>query len=72
MKLVNIVHVGLVKEIDYEKARVKVRMGELLTTWLLWITCQAGEEKSWPPLSLDEHNNENGWKGQYIKGYQKN
>jgi phage baseplate assembly protein gpV len=67
MKLMNIVHIGLVKEKDYEKARVRVKMGEFLTNWLLWITCHAGEEKSCPPLNFDEHSNGNGWKSQYVK-----
>jgi hypothetical protein len=49
MKLANIVHIGLVKEIDYQKARVRVKVGELLTNWLLWITFQAGEKK------VDDH-----------------
>jgi phage baseplate assembly protein gpV len=59
----------MVKEIDYENARVRLKMGEFLTNWLPWITCRAGEGKSWPPHNPDEHRNGNGWKGLYIKGY---
>lgn len=53
-KLANIIRVGLVKEIDYEKARVRVKVGEFLTDYLPWITHRAGEDKSWSPLSIDE------------------
>lgn len=53
-KLANIIRVGLVKEIDYEKARVRVKVGEFLTDWLPWITYRAGEDKSWSPPSIDE------------------
>lgn len=53
-KLANIIRVGLVKEIDYEKARVRVKVGEFLTDYLPWITYRAGEEKSWSPPSIDE------------------
>ena len=53
-KLANIIRMGLVKEIDYKKARVRVKLGEFLTDWLLWITHRAGEDKSWSPPSIDE------------------
>ncbi|MGL9688735.1 MAG: phage baseplate assembly protein V [Wolbachia sp.] len=53
-KLANIIRVGLVKEIDYEKARVRVRVEEFLTDYLPWITHRAGEDKSWSPPSIDE------------------
>ncbi|MGL9718552.1 MAG: phage baseplate assembly protein V [Wolbachia sp.] len=53
-KLANIIRIGLVKEIDYEKAKVRVKVGEFLTDWLPWITYRAGEDKSWSPLSIDE------------------
>lgn len=50
-KLANIIRIGLVKEIDYEKARVRVKVGEFLTDWLPWITYRA---ESWSPPSIDE------------------
>ena len=53
-KLANIVRIGLVKEIDYEKAKVRVQIGEFLTDWLPWITNRAGEDKTWLPLSIGE------------------
>ncbi|ACN95327.1 MULTISPECIES: phage baseplate assembly protein V [Wolbachia] len=53
-KLANIVRIGLVKEVDYEKARVKVQIGEFLTDWLPWITSKAGKDRNWSPPDIDE------------------
>ena len=53
-KLANIIRIGLVKEIDYKKARARIKVGEFLTDYLPWITYRAGEDRSWLPLSLDE------------------
>ncbi|BEP32699.1 MAG: hypothetical protein WBIAU2_11530 [Wolbachia endosymbiont of Drosophila biauraria] len=53
-KLANIVRIGLVKEVDYEKARVKVQIGEFLTDWLSWITSKAGKDRNWSPPDIDE------------------
>lgn len=53
-KLANIVRIGLVKEIDYEKAKVRVKIGEFLTDWLPWITERAGKDTSWAPPDIDE------------------
>ncbi|GKS79077.1 MULTISPECIES: phage baseplate assembly protein V [unclassified Wolbachia] len=53
-KVANIIRIGVVKEIDYEKAKVRVKIGELLTDFLPWITSRAGEERSWLPPSINE------------------
>lgn len=53
-RLANIMRIGLVKEIDYKKARARIKVGEFLTDYLPWITYRAGEDRSWSPLSLDE------------------
>ncbi|WP_349966981.1 phage baseplate assembly protein V [Wolbachia endosymbiont of Armadillidium arcangelii] len=53
-KLANIIRIGVVKEIDYEKAKVRVKIGEFLTDYLPWITSRAGEERSWLPPSINE------------------
>ncbi|MFP3029941.1 MAG: phage baseplate assembly protein V, partial [Wolbachia sp.] len=37
-KLANVIRIGIVKEIDYEKAKVRVKIGEFLTDYLPWIT----------------------------------
>ncbi len=53
-KLANIIRIGLVKEVDYEKARVRVKIGEFLTDWLPWVTARAGEDRSWFAPNIDE------------------
>ncbi len=53
-KMANIVRIGVVKEVDYEKAKVRVKIGEFLTDFLPWITSRAGEERSWLPPSINE------------------
>nr|WP_253309288.1 phage baseplate assembly protein V [Rickettsia endosymbiont of Ceutorhynchus assimilis] len=53
-KLANIVRIGLVKEVDYEKAKVRVKIGEFLTDYLPWITSKAGKDRDWCPPDIDE------------------
>ncbi|WCR59620.1 MAG: hypothetical protein PG978_001068 [Wolbachia endosymbiont of Ctenocephalides felis wCfeF] len=53
-KMANIVRIGVVKEVDYEKAKVRVKIGEFLTDYLPWITMKAGEDRSWLPPNIDE------------------
>ncbi|MBD0392138.1 phage baseplate assembly protein V [Wolbachia endosymbiont of Pentalonia nigronervosa] len=53
-KLANVIRIGIVKEIDYEKAKVRVKVGEFLTDFLPWIASRAGEERMWVPPSIDE------------------
>ncbi len=53
-KLANIIRIGLIKEVDYEKARVRVKVGEFITDWLPWITARAGEDRSWFAPNIDE------------------
>ncbi|ACN95465.1 phage baseplate assembly protein V [Wolbachia endosymbiont of Carposina sasakii] len=50
-KLANIVRIGIVEKIDYEKAKVKVKIGELVTDFLPWITNRA---ENWLPPNIDE------------------
>ncbi|UVW83359.1 phage baseplate assembly protein V [Wolbachia endosymbiont of Aedes albopictus] len=53
-RLANIIRIGLVKEVDYEKARVRVKVGEFITDWLPWVTARAGEDRSWFSPDIDE------------------
>ncbi len=53
-KLANIIRIGLVKEVDYKKARARVKVGEFITDWLPWITTRAGEDRSWFSPDIDE------------------
>ncbi|WP_264339125.1 MULTISPECIES: phage baseplate assembly protein V [unclassified Wolbachia] len=53
-KVANIIRIGLVKEINYEKAKVRVKIGEFLTDYLPWITSKAGKDRDWCPPDIDE------------------
>lgn len=53
-RLANIIRIGLVKEVDYEKARMRVKIGEFITDWLPWVTARAGEDRSWFAPNIDE------------------
>ncbi|WP_341810125.1 phage baseplate assembly protein V [Wolbachia endosymbiont (group A) of Apotomis capreana] len=53
-KVANIIRIGVVKEIDYEKAKVRVKIGEFITDWLPWITSKAGKDRDWSPPDIDE------------------
>ncbi|WP_264686965.1 phage baseplate assembly protein V [Wolbachia endosymbiont (group B) of Rhopobota naevana] len=53
-KVANIIRVGVIKEIDYEKAKVRVKIGEFLTDYLPWITSKAGKDRDWSPPDIDE------------------
>ncbi|MDN5248214.1 MAG: phage baseplate assembly protein V [Wolbachia endosymbiont of Tyrophagus putrescentiae] len=53
-KLANIIRIGIIKEVDYEKAKVRVQIGEFLTDWLPWMTMRAGEDTSWFAPNIDE------------------
>ncbi len=46
-RLNNIVRMGKVEEVDYDKALCRVRSGDLLTGWLQWATTRAMGEVSW-------------------------
>ncbi|WP_250294703.1 phage baseplate assembly protein V [Wolbachia endosymbiont of Oedothorax gibbosus] len=53
-KVANIIRIGVVKEVDYEKAKVRVKIGEFLTDWLPWITSKAGKDRDWSSPDIDE------------------
>ncbi|WP_265022312.1 MULTISPECIES: phage baseplate assembly protein V [unclassified Wolbachia] len=53
-KVANIIRIGLVKEIDYEKAKVRVKIGDIVTDYLPWITSKAGKDRDWSPPDIDE------------------
>lgn len=49
----NIVRFGTVAEVDYKKARVRVKTGKITTTWIPWATI-AGRVKIWNPPVVGE------------------
>lgn len=50
----NLVRFGTIAEVQHKPPRVRVRTGELLTTWLPWLTIRAGADREWDPPTVDE------------------
>ena len=54
-RLENLVRLGTIAEVRHAKpARVRVKTGELLTTWVPWIDQRAGETAHWSPPTAGE------------------
>lgn len=53
-RLSRIIAIGTVVEADYEKARVKVTIGEWTTGWLPWLTRRASNDINWCALEVGE------------------
>ncbi|WP_222937695.1 phage baseplate assembly protein V [Spartinivicinus ruber] len=49
-QLANLILIGTVSEVDYDRSLVQVTSGELITGWLPWITYRAAKDVSyWAP-----------------------
>lgn len=48
-RMSNMLRVGIVEEIDYNKAKARVRFGEILSNWLPWTTVKAANDVAWNP-----------------------
>ncbi|MCP3940519.1 MAG: phage baseplate assembly protein V [Desulfobacteraceae bacterium] len=46
-RLANLVRLGVICEIDAGSARAKVKFSEIVTDWLPWISCRAGDDIQW-------------------------
>lgn len=53
-KLANLIRIGKIVEVDYAKARAKVKLGPLTTNFLPWLIGCAGSDQSWQPLDVGE------------------
>jgi len=53
-RLAKMILIGTVAQVDYDKARVKVKVGDWLTTWLPWLTNRASNDVNWQALEIDE------------------
>lgn len=53
-KLANLIRIGKIVEVDYAKARAKVKLGPLTTNFLPWLVGSAGSDQSWKPLDIGE------------------
>ncbi|WP_251978562.1 phage baseplate assembly protein V [Salinicola avicenniae] len=50
----NLIRLGTIAEVDHASARVRVRSGGLLTTWLPWLALRAGTTREWDPPTISE------------------
>jgi len=53
-RLANIIRLGQIFAINYETAKARVKIGDLETDWLPWITSNSGNNKDWNPPEIDE------------------
>lgn len=53
-RLANIIRIGQIFEIDFATAKARVRIGDLETDFLPWITANSAENKNWNPPEVDE------------------
>ncbi len=53
-RLANIIRLGQIFAVDYEAAKARVKIGNLETDWLPWITANSGKNKNWNPPEIDE------------------
>jgi phage baseplate assembly protein V len=49
-RLLQIVRIGVIQEIDYSKAKARVKVGDNLTGWRLWISLS----KAWMPPTVGD------------------
>jgi phage baseplate assembly protein V len=53
-RLANIIRLGQIFAVDYEAAKARVKIGNLETDWLPWITANSSTTKNWNPPEIDE------------------
>ncbi|KZN37597.1 hypothetical protein N474_05035 [Pseudoalteromonas luteoviolacea CPMOR-2] len=53
-RFAKLISVGTVEEVDYELAKVTVRIGEWLTAKLPWLTSQAAQDMTWQAPEVGE------------------
>lgn len=46
-RISNLIQIGTIAEADYEKAKLKVIIGNIITDWLPWLTRRAGSDSDW-------------------------
>ena len=50
----NLVRLGTIAEVDVAKVRVRVKSGDITTTWIPWLALRAGTSKEWDPPTVSE------------------
>ena len=46
-RISNLIQVGTVSEADYPNAKLKVKIGEIITDWLPWLTRRSSNDTTW-------------------------
>ena len=52
--ILNLIRFGTIADINHNTQRVRVKVGENVTTWRPWITLRAGDAQTWFPPSMGE------------------
>ncbi|MGI0118312.1 phage baseplate assembly protein V [Zooshikella sp. RANM57] len=50
----NLIRPGIIRSVDYDRARARVQMDKLTTDWLPWLTTRASHDRSWWAPEEDE------------------
>ena len=50
----NLIRFGTVAEVQMDPPRVKVKSGNITTTWRPWFSLRAGEDREWDPPTVGE------------------
>jgi len=53
-RMANMIRIGTIASVDVDAARCRVKLGELITGDLPWLTAHAGETRSWAAPSVGE------------------
>jgi phage baseplate assembly protein V len=53
-RLANLIRLGRVEAVDYPNARLRVKVGGILTDWLPWLTGRAGGDRDWHAPEIGE------------------
>ena len=50
----NLVRKGVILEVDHAAAKCRVKTGDLVTTWIRWLSFAAGDTRAWHPPTPGE------------------
>ncbi|MGP3272909.1 phage baseplate assembly protein V [Serratia marcescens] len=50
----NLIRIGVIVDVDTERARCRVQLGGNTSDWLQWLTCRAGGARTWWAPSIGE------------------
>lgn len=50
----NLIRLGTIHKVDHERARCRVKIGDIITGWLPWQEARAGTTRDWDPPTENE------------------